>query len=259
MLPMASPAGLERSPVRARAEPGMAEPTWTTAVKRVDNYAAGFLRTGAGVVLADGHTSLAYELAVLFGADRSIDAAWTSDPDVNGHVRSFDSRRNDGVRLHLDPDRKASGFYRSLAHRESASTGAIRIAAFSGSARARTVLRSSPAGEAIGSVAADARVYVRGSLRINAAGNTWTPVTTLAGRTGWVAGVALAYAGTARPTAAVVLRARPSLHGTRRATVKADVRVRIVGSARDGAWRTWLKVVTPRGRTGWIAAWLTRP
>ena len=86
------------------AEPGMAEPTWTTAIQRVDNYAAPFLRTGASVVLADGHTSLGYELAALFGGTRSIYDAWSRDPDANGHTRSFDSRRNAGVRTNLDPD-----------------------------------------------------------------------------------------------------------------------------------------------------------
>ena len=74
-------------------EPGMAEPSWSTAVKRVDNYAAGFLRTGANAVVADGHTSLAYELATLFGPRRGMSDLWAADPDANGNVRG-----------QLDPD-----------------------------------------------------------------------------------------------------------------------------------------------------------
>ena len=90
------------------AEPGMAEPKWSTAVRRVDNYAAGFLRTGAAAVLSDGHTSLAYELPALFGPDQSITNLWIRDPDANGHVRSFASKRTRNVRTHLDPDRASN-------------------------------------------------------------------------------------------------------------------------------------------------------
>jgi hypothetical protein len=41
--------------------------------------------------------------------------------------------------------------------------------------------------------------------------------------------------------------------------MRGGVRVEIFGSRQDGGDRTWLKVKTPAGRTGWIAAWLTRP
>ena len=41
-------------------------PSWTVAVRRVDNFAAGFLAAGATAVLADGHTSLVYEIPALF-------------------------------------------------------------------------------------------------------------------------------------------------------------------------------------------------
>ena len=108
------------------AEPGMAQPKWSTAVKRVDNYAAGFLRTGAGAVIADGHTSLAYELPALFGGDQLITRLWTRDPDANGNTRSFNSRRTGQARTHLDPDRAKTGFFRSLALLPGAHSAAIR-------------------------------------------------------------------------------------------------------------------------------------
>jgi hypothetical protein len=242
------------------AEPGMAEPTWTTAIKRVDNYQAGFMRTGASVVLADGHTSLAYELAVLFHGSQSVWAAWSHDPDANGHTRAFDSARNSGVRLFLDPDRARAGFYRSLAVRPGATTGSIRIAAYAGAMRSRAALRGNANASArvLGSLAKGERVVMRGSLVMDGAGRTWTPVMTRSGHAGWVAGWNVAYAGTARTGPKLILRATPSLHGARRGTVAPGARVAIVGSARDTADRAWLKVVSS-GRTGWIAAWLTKP
>ena len=102
-------------------------------------------------------------------------------------------------------------------------------------------------------------MFVRGLLRMDAAGRTWTPVMTLAGRAGWVAGWNLAYAGSAQTAKALVLRATPSLRGSRRGLVTAGARVRILRSGRDGALRAWLRVETPAGKTGWIAGWLTKP
>ncbi len=243
------------------AEPGMAQPTWTVAVKRVDNYQAGFMRTGASAVLADGHTSLVYELAVLFHGNRSVYDAWSADPDANGHTRSFDSSRNLKVRLHLDPDRANTGFYRSLAVRPGAATGNIRIAAYAGTLRTGAALRSGGSSSAriIGSIHKGEHVYVRGAMHTDGAGRTWAPVMTRAGHAGWVAGWIVGYAGTAVTGPKLVLRASPSVTAGRRGSVASAARVRIVGSARDRADRAWLKVVAPSGKTGWIAAWLTKP
>jgi hypothetical protein len=241
------------------AEPGMANPSWGTAVKRVDNYAAGFLQTGASVVLADGHTSLGYELATLFGASRSVYGAWLDDPDANGNTRSFGSDRTRGVGLHLDPDSASSGFYRSLALRPRVRTTTIRIPAFSGVLRTRAPLRSSPAGEALMAIAANQRVFVRGPMRIDGAGRTWAPVMTRGGHRGWTAGWNLAYAGSARAASPVVLRAKSTAHSAKRGIVRTNVRVAILWTSRDASGRSWLKVRTPRGATGWIAAWLTKP
>ena len=241
------------------AEPGMAEPSWNTAVERVDNYGAGFLRTGASVVLADGHTSLGYELATLFGSSRAIYEAWLNDPDANGHTRSFTSDRTRGVGLHLDPDAGSSGFYRSLVLRPKVRTTTIRTPAFSGALRTRAPLRSSPAGKALLAIAAKQRVFVRGPMRIDGAGRTWAPVMTRAGDAGWTAGWNLAYAGSARAASPVVLRARSTASSAKRGVVRTNVRVAILWTAKDAAGRTWLKVRTPSGATGWIAAWLTKP
>ena len=241
------------------AEPGMAEPSWGTAVKRVDNYGAGFLRTGASVVLADGHTSLGYELATLFGASRAIYDAWLHDPDANGHTRSFASQRTAGVGLHLDPDTASTGFYRSIAIRTRVLTTTIRTAAFSGTLRLRAPLLSSPSGKAVLAIPAKQRVVVRGPMRIDGQGRTWAPVMTRGGHAGWTAGWNLAYVGSASAASPVVLRTRSTAQSARRGVVHTNTRVAVLGTSKDALGRTWLKVRTPRGATGWIAAWLTKP
>ncbi len=243
------------------AEPGSPEPKLSTAVKRADNYAAGFLRAGASTVIADGHTSLDYELATLFGANRPIGEIWTADPDANGHVRTVASSRTVGHVLRLDPDRKATGYYRSLVTRKGTTTGSIRIAAFSGTLRVKATLRTGPSTDttSLGTIAGGATVVVRGRLATDAAGRTWVPVMTRDGTAAYVAAWITALSGTARTQTNVVLRSGASTSTARRATIKAGVRVTVTRSARDGRNRAWLKVRTAAGRTGWIAGWLTQP
>jgi Bacterial SH3 domain len=243
------------------AEPGSPEPSWSTAIRRADNFAAGFLDMGASAVLADGHTSLVYELAGLFGRSRSLPDMWTSDPDANGHVRSFASARSPGATVRLDPDRANRGFYRSLVTRPGAATGAIRVAALAGATRARVTLRSAPAvgAKAIGSLPDGSQVVVRGSLATDAQGRTWAAVMTRGGQAGYVAAWLTAFAGSARTRTNVVLRASPSTDAARRGVVKSGVRVTVLRSARDRHARAWLRVATGSGRTGWIAAWLAKP
>ena len=243
------------------AEPGSAEPTWSTAIRRVDNYAAGFLRTGATTVLADGHTSLDYELAVLFGRTQSMRGIWLSDPKANGHARAATSSRTPGYVLRLDPDTTTRGYYRSLVTRTGTTTRTIRIAAFGGTLRVAATLRSGPdaGASSSGSVAAGARVVVRGQLTTDRAGRTWVPVMTRKGAAAWVAGWLTAFSGSARARTNVVLRATASTGAARRAIIRAGARVTIIGSARDRHARAWLKVRTASGHTGWIAGWLTQP
>jgi hypothetical protein len=242
-------------------EPGSREPSWTTAVKRADNFATGFLAAGASAVLADGHTSLAYELAVLFDRSRSLAAAWSADPDANGHTRSFDSKRTPGATVRLDPDRRNTGFYRSLVTRGTAVTGTIRLEAAWGITRRASMLRTgaSTSAEAIATLADGARYIVRGPLVMDGSGRTWAPVVTRTGASGYLAAWNSAYRGTIRARTSVILRAAASTRAARRAVVKAGVRVTVVGSTTDARTRTWLKVRTPSGRMGWIAAWLTMP
>ena len=243
------------------AEPGSPEPSLSTAVRRADNFAAGFLDAGAAAVVADGHTSLVYELAVLFGRGQTLLGAWASDPDTNGHVRSFASRRTPGTTVRLDPDRRNKGFYRSLVSRPRVSTAGIRTAAYWGATRNAVVLRSAPSthADALAQLDKGTRVLVRGSLANDRAGRTWAPVITRSGATGYVGAWLTTLSGSARARTSAILRARPSTAASRRASVKAGTRLTVLASRQDRAHRTWLKVRTPSGRTGWVAGWLTGP
>ena len=243
------------------AEPGSPEPSLSTAVRRADNFAAGFLDAGAAAVVADGHTSLVYELAVLFGRGQTLLGAWTSDPDTNGHVRSFASRRTPGTTVRLDPDRRNKGFYRSLVSRPRVSTTGIRTAAYWGATRSGVILRSGPSTHAdvLEQLDKGARVLVRGSLANDRAGRTWAPVITRSGATGYVGAWLTTLSGSATARTSAILRTRPSTAASRRASVKAGTRLTVLASRQDRAHRTWLKVRTPSGRTGWVAGWLTGP
>ncbi|HYO42755.1 MAG TPA: SH3 domain-containing protein [Candidatus Limnocylindrales bacterium] len=243
------------------AEPGMAEPTVSAAVKRVDNYAAGFLRAGATTVIADGHTSLVYELAMLFGRSRPVHQVWGTDPDFNGNARVHKSVRSPGYIVRLDPDRPRSGFYRSVVSRAGATTGTIRIAALTGTIRVKATLRAGPGtgARSLGTVARGAKVVVRGLPAVDGEGRTWVPVMTRSGTAAYVAGWIVGFSGTARPGSNAVLRTAASTGAGRKAVIKAGDRVTVTGSAKDGRERAWLKVRTSSGRTGWIAAWLMQP
>ncbi|HET7703134.1 MAG TPA: hypothetical protein VFK35_07025, partial [Candidatus Limnocylindrales bacterium] len=62
------------------SEWGAGYPTKSTAIKRVDNYGAGFLRTGARAVFAQGISSVSYILYGLFKTSRTIKQIFWSDP-----------------------------------------------------------------------------------------------------------------------------------------------------------------------------------
>jgi hypothetical protein len=95
-------------------EPGLAEGTLDQAVQRVDNYAAGFIRAGARAVVAEGHFDPAWYVQQVLTSNRSIEQIWRSAPSDNGHEQEFESVRSPGFTARLDPDRAASGFFRSL-------------------------------------------------------------------------------------------------------------------------------------------------
>jgi len=96
------------------SEWGAANPTKATAIKRVDNYGAGFLRTGARAVFAEGINSASYILYGLFKTSRSMRQIFWSDPARNGaYDFGFTSSRTSGKTAIMDPY-APSRYYRSL-------------------------------------------------------------------------------------------------------------------------------------------------
>jgi hypothetical protein len=100
----------------------MAIPTREVAVERVDNFANGFLASGARVVWHLGWQPGADVINALFGEDATMDAVFMTryrDPvsPMNGWIGAtpgyYDSVRTPGSRIHIDPD-PADGYLRAL-------------------------------------------------------------------------------------------------------------------------------------------------
>jgi hypothetical protein len=83
---------------------GSGYPTKTTAIKRVDNYGAGFLRANARAVFADGTASVKYILYGLFKTSRTMLQIFYSSPDSAYRYRFyFTSQRTSWARAAMDP------------------------------------------------------------------------------------------------------------------------------------------------------------
>jgi hypothetical protein len=96
------------------SEWGSANPTKSTAMKRADNYAAGFLRAGAKVVFAEAITSASYTIRALLKGASTMNSIFITQPNA-ADVRDFyfDSSRTSWARAHLDPP-KAGKYWRSV-------------------------------------------------------------------------------------------------------------------------------------------------
>jgi hypothetical protein len=98
------------------SEWGSANPTRSTAIKRVDNYGAGFLRGGAKAVFASGITSVSYVVRGLFRGSASMTMAqlfWTDSNRTGTYKFSFTSTRTPGAAARMDPY-APSRYYRSV-------------------------------------------------------------------------------------------------------------------------------------------------
>jgi hypothetical protein len=96
------------------SEPGRSDPTKSTAKKRVDNYGAGFLRTGAKAVFAEANHSIAYIVRGLFTTDRTMSQIfWSSSAATRTYAFGFASERTSGMRALMDPSRPGK-YYRSV-------------------------------------------------------------------------------------------------------------------------------------------------
>jgi hypothetical protein len=96
------------------SEWGAANPTKTVAIQRADNYGAGFLRTGARAVFAEGIDSVSYILSSLFRTTRSMQAIFWADPAAtHTYAFSFASVRTPGKSGLMDPYAR-SRYYKSF-------------------------------------------------------------------------------------------------------------------------------------------------
>jgi hypothetical protein len=107
------------------SEWGSANPTRATAIKRADNYGAGFLRAGAKAVFASGITSPAYVLKGLFRGPASMTMKqlfWTDANRTGTYRFSFTSVRTPGTSALMDPY-APSRYYRSVIGRLGTTVG----------------------------------------------------------------------------------------------------------------------------------------
>jgi hypothetical protein len=96
------------------SEWGAGNPTKSVAIARADNYAAGFLRTGARAVFAEGINSVSFVLSGLFKTSRSMMSIFYSDPaTTRTYAFSFKSTRTLGRIGILDPYAR-SRYYKSF-------------------------------------------------------------------------------------------------------------------------------------------------
>ena len=96
------------------SEWGASNPTKDTAKRRIDNYGAGFLRTGAKAVFAEGVTSASYILYGLFRTNRSMASIFQSSPNWNGaYDWKFTSGRTSWATAWSDPS-SPGRYYRSV-------------------------------------------------------------------------------------------------------------------------------------------------
>ena len=94
---------------------GSGYPTKSTAIKRVDNYGAGFLRTGARAVFAEAINSVSYVLYGLFETTRTIKQIFYADPARDMRYDfSFSSVRTPGSVGILDPLTASNRYWRSV-------------------------------------------------------------------------------------------------------------------------------------------------
>lgn len=108
------------------SEWGAANPTKAVAIKRVDNFAAGFLRANARAVFAEGIDSASYILAGIFETDRTIAEIFEGGPSFTGaRDFRFKSVRTPGYTAWMDPY-APNRYYRSVVGNLTLSAESVR-------------------------------------------------------------------------------------------------------------------------------------
>lgn len=107
---------------------GRSAPTKSVAMQRVDNFGAGFLRTGARVVLAETLGKARYALRGLWESDKTMAQIFWSAPNRVGTYKiQFRSERTTWATALMDPNPKIKGTYwRSIIGDLSMTAGAWR-------------------------------------------------------------------------------------------------------------------------------------
>ncbi|HET7727550.1 MAG TPA: hypothetical protein VFK54_09515 [Candidatus Limnocylindrales bacterium] len=110
------------------SEWGAPNPTKSVAIKRVDNFGAGFLGAGAGAVYAIGIGNASFVLkGFLQGApETTVEQVFWSDPEATVSYRiRFESVRTPGAKAVMDPYRP-SRYYRSVIGNTAMTVGEFR-------------------------------------------------------------------------------------------------------------------------------------
>lgn len=108
------------------SEWGAKNPTKAVAMKRADNFAAGFLRANARAVFAEGTSSASYILEGIFKSDQTMAEifegaqSWTGSYDFK-----FKSVRSPSYTAWLDPN-APSRYYRSVIGKLTLTAAAVR-------------------------------------------------------------------------------------------------------------------------------------
>jgi len=109
------------------SEMGDPHPTKSVAKQRVDNYGAGFLRTGAKVVIAEGLGRSNYIFQSLYKTNRTMTQLFWSAGNAKGtyKIGPFASARTSWAKALMDP-RWPGSYYRSIVGNLSMTAGEWR-------------------------------------------------------------------------------------------------------------------------------------
>lgn len=95
------------------SESGDPAPTVPVAKERIDNFASGWIKAGARVVIADTWvSSVIYDIQKIFSpTSQTFEQVWNNAPNHHASEQAFIPSRNPQYDARVDPE---SGFYRSF-------------------------------------------------------------------------------------------------------------------------------------------------
>ena len=94
------------------SESGDPAPSIPVAKERIDNFASGWIKAGARVVIADTWvSSMVYDIQKIFTSNQSFGQVWNNAPNHHASEQAFIPVRNPQYDARVDPE---SGFYRSF-------------------------------------------------------------------------------------------------------------------------------------------------